>query len=239
MIVPVPVSEMFPNIYETEVSFKNLVLLDEKWFQWSAGGRVGLKFYQLYFMCALIKQRGYSDIFEFGTDLGKSALQFAVNSPPSARVYTIGLPEEMANRDKLLIDTSTHTNEVADLIPKSKTGKAFRGTEYEKKIVQLYGDSTEYDFSEFERKFDFIYVDGGHKYNVVMSDAENALKMLKPKGVIIFDDYDRVRDVRQALEDLSLKVPLMYVCHNTDGKFWNEITNYHAYLGFVMFQRGY
>jgi predicted O-methyltransferase YrrM len=238
MITPMPVEELFPDIYKTEVSFKNLILLDESWFKWSGGGRVGLKFYQLYFMCALIKQRQYERIFEFGTDLGKSALQFAVNSPETGTVYTIGLPEEMADRDKLLIDSSTHTNEIADLIPKSKTGKAFRGTEYEKKIVQFYGDSTTFDFSSLKGGMDFIYVDGGHKYDVVMSDARNALEMLGDKGVIIFDDYDRVKDVRRALDELSNEIPLLYLCHNTEGEFWRQ-EDYHSYLGVVMYQRGY
>lgn len=37
--------------------------------------------------------------------------------------------------------------------------------------------------------FDFIFIDGGHDYDTVKSDTELALKVLSPKGLIIWDDY--------------------------------------------------
>ena len=39
-------------------------------------------------------------------------------------------------------------------------------------------------------KFDLIYVDGSHKGKDVMADAIMADKLLKPGGVLIFDDYE-------------------------------------------------
>jgi predicted O-methyltransferase YrrM len=38
-------------------------------------------------------------------------------------------------------------------------------------------------------KFDFIYVDGSHTAPDVMTDACMALGMLKPGGIMLFDDY--------------------------------------------------
>jgi len=37
--------------------------------------------------------------------------------------------------------------------------------------------------------FDFIYVDGDHRRDVVYQDAIMSFRVLKPGGIIIFDDY--------------------------------------------------
>ena len=37
--------------------------------------------------------------------------------------------------------------------------------------------------------FDLIYIDGSHKAKDVYNDAMNAYELLKPGGIIIFDDY--------------------------------------------------
>lgn len=43
--------------------------------------------------------------------------------------------------------------------------------------------------SSFGRKCDFIYVDGDHTAPSVLADAVNAFQLLKPGGIIAFDDY--------------------------------------------------
>lgn len=37
--------------------------------------------------------------------------------------------------------------------------------------------------------FDFIYIDGSHQAADVLSDAVNAFKLLRPGGIMCFDDY--------------------------------------------------
>ena len=37
--------------------------------------------------------------------------------------------------------------------------------------------------------FDFIYIDGSHKAKDVLTDACMAWQLLKPEGVLVFDDY--------------------------------------------------
>jgi len=37
--------------------------------------------------------------------------------------------------------------------------------------------------------FDFIYIDGSHKAKDVLTDACMAWQLLKPEGVMVFDDY--------------------------------------------------
>ncbi len=43
--------------------------------------------------------------------------------------------------------------------------------------------------SDFEEYFDFIYIDGSHMASDVLSDAVLSFKLLKPGGVLAFDDF--------------------------------------------------
>jgi hypothetical protein len=40
-----------------------------------------------------------------------------------------------------------------------------------------------------KHSFDFVYVDGGHSYDDVKSDIEQLKRVIKPGGIIMFDDY--------------------------------------------------
>lgn len=43
--------------------------------------------------------------------------------------------------------------------------------------------------SEYEGKFDLIYIDGDHRATAVYNDAINSFKLLSSDGIMIFDDY--------------------------------------------------
>lgn len=45
----------------------------------------------------------------------------------------------------------------------------------------------------WEQHFDFIYIDGSHKLCDVLTDAILSYYMLKPGGIILFDDYGPTR----------------------------------------------
>jgi predicted O-methyltransferase YrrM len=123
-------------------------------------------------------------IFEIGTFKGRTALNFALNSPPECKVYTLDLPPEAKeaakNRalaaDKVIIGAST-------------PGVDYKGKDVSNKITQLYGNSLEFDFSPYYGKIDLVYVDGAHDYDAVIQDTINAKKMLRPGGVLIWDDF--------------------------------------------------
>jgi predicted O-methyltransferase YrrM len=40
-----------------------------------------------------------------------------------------------------------------------------------------------------DHRFDFIYVDGNHAASTVLSDASQCFGMLRPGGIMLFDDY--------------------------------------------------
>ena len=50
-----------------------------------------------------------------------------------------------------------------------------------------------------ELEFDFIYVDGSHEIQDVITDACMAFQLLKPGGVMLFDDYEGTEDMKTAI----------------------------------------
>jgi predicted O-methyltransferase YrrM len=111
--------------------------------------------------------------FEIGTYRGATALAIAMNSPDDAQIFTLDLPPR-----------TKQDGRVDDEI-----GSAYRGVGQGRKIRQLYGDSATFDFRPYEASVDLILIDGNHDERFVSADTANALKMLKPTGVIIWDDY--------------------------------------------------
>jgi len=56
-------------------------------------------------------------------------------------------------------------------------------------VIKYKMPSTEYLKSLEETTFDFIYIDGDHTAEGVLRDALLAWRLLKPGGIIAFDDY--------------------------------------------------
>jgi predicted O-methyltransferase YrrM len=138
-------------------------------------------------------------IFEIGTFRGRTALNFAANSSPECMVYTLDLPE--SERENILHEAYPDD---ARIIQQCRVGIEFRGSPLEGKIRQLYGNSMTFDYSPYVGEMDIVFIDGCHHYAAVRSDTENALKMLRPGGMIIWHDfgnfgdyYDVTRAVRE------------------------------------------
>lgn len=139
-------------------------------------------------------------VFEIGTFRGRTALNFALNSPEDCVVYTMDLPTE--GREESMEQTNRAD---ARIIEESLTGCEYRGTDMAPKIVQVLADSTTFDFSPHYGKIDMVYIDGAHHYEAVLSDTENALEMVKPGGYILWDEfvnYGDYHDVTRAVFDL-------------------------------------
>jgi SAM-dependent methyltransferase len=58
-----------------------------------------------------------------------------------------------------------------------------------RKVLKLRGRSCEVLHFLPAEGFDFIYVDGSHAALDVIEDAAGAWKLLKPRGILVFDDY--------------------------------------------------
>jgi hypothetical protein len=58
-----------------------------------------------------------------------------------------------------------------------------------KSTVWLRMTSDEFFSNNKVFKYDFIYIDGDHTSHQVAKDADSAWKLLKPNGIMAFDDY--------------------------------------------------
>jgi predicted O-methyltransferase YrrM len=141
-------------------------------------------------------------IFEFGTFRGRTALNFALNSPPECRVFTLDLP-----RDDRTGASERSGAADASIIAGSETGIDYQGAPEAAKIVQLYGDSTTFDFRPFFGQVDLVFVDGGHSYDVALSDTRNALAMVRAGGVVLWHDFANYGDYHDVIRAVLAEVP--------------------------------
>jgi predicted O-methyltransferase YrrM len=155
---------------------------------------------ELAYLALITRVSSPRKIFEIGTYRGRTALNFANNSPADCIVYTLDLPAEVRTE----FQTRTNIDDAA-LIRSSAPGVDYHGKPAAGKIQQLFGDSTRFDFSAYFGQVDIVFVDGAHHYEAARSDTENALKMVKPGGWILWHDfanYGDYNDVTRAVLDL-------------------------------------
>ncbi len=141
-------------------------------------------------ICLVVKWLRPVRILEMGTYNGLTTLQMALNAPPQCVIYTLDLPPELA--------ASLPLTELDELVAKqfrkafkTETGIYFKGRT-DLNIIQLWGDTAAFDYSKIGGGFDLIYVDAAHDYENLKRDTANAFRLLSPRGVILWHDYDQV-----------------------------------------------
>ncbi len=95
-------------------------------------------------------------------------------------------------------------------------------SKFRENITLLKGNSNEILKNiEFE-KIDFIFIDGGHKYETVKKDLIYSHMLLNHKGTILCDDYNlsQALGVRKAIEEFSDENKIKYeIIHERFAKF--------------------
>ena len=127
----------------------------------------------------LLRGRGCTKVFEIGTFNGGTTRLLAESLPDGGKVWTIDLPPTEYDATQ---DPAGFTG--ADV------GAAYLLSPAAAKVHQLRGNSLEFDFSEFEGLMDLVLVDGGHEYANGFSDSLTALRLLRPGGVVVWDDFE-------------------------------------------------
>jgi predicted O-methyltransferase YrrM len=129
-------------------------------------------------ICARARPRR---IFEIGTYTGLSTLVMAMNAPADAEIHTLDLApaarQDYARRLGL-----------GDF-PEYPVGAHFAAHPAGRRIHQLFGDARELDPAPFRAGLDLVLIDANHTYDFVRVDSEHALAMLRPGGLIVWDDY--------------------------------------------------
>jgi predicted O-methyltransferase YrrM len=115
------------------------------------------------------------NILEIGSFEGKSAIFFLTFFKES-KIYCV--------------DTWLGSNELNnhnfDLVEKTFNSNI---QNFASRIVKCKMSSDFFFKNNKNLRFDLIYIDGSHYYKQVYRDAINSLKILKPGGIIIFDDF--------------------------------------------------
>ena len=98
---------------------------------------------------------------------------------------------------------------------------------FQKNVNIIKGDSREVLKEISLDKFDYVFLDGGHKYETVKNDLENLTPIINNKGTIFCDDYDLTyaSGVKDAIDKYVLEknfnLKILY-----SGRF-AEITKHH------------
>jgi predicted O-methyltransferase YrrM len=136
---------------------------------------------ELLSLAALVEHLKPRQVFEVGTYLGSSTLVMAHNLPADGHITTLDL--DPATRAEYLRSRGYGTP------PNFTPGQSFIGTPFAARITQVYGASATFDFSPYYGQMDLVLVDADHAYSSVKADTEIAFNLLRPGGVIVWDDY--------------------------------------------------
>ena len=71
------------------------------------------------------------------------------------------------------------------------------------RIIQLYGDSAQFDWSPHLGRAGLVFVDGSHAYDYVIADSDTAFRLVAKKGMVIWHDYGVWDGVTRALEEIE------------------------------------
>ncbi len=164
-------------------------------------------------------------VFEFGTYNGMTTLQLALNTPEDAKIYTLDLPPGIKGDTQYPL-SRLDRYVASEFLDKFNTGVGsyFRGSSVEYKITQILNDAATFDFSPFHARMDLIFIDAGHDYGNKKSDSENALKMVSPGGVILWDNFDDILnpDVTMYLAELADRLLLFHLRGTPLVVYWNK-----------------
>jgi hypothetical protein len=157
-------------------------------------------------------------ILEIGTFQGFTTKLFAMNSMAKI-IYSVDLPfkeEKIIVNPKLdvvLTDGDYNDNYLRDV--QNQSGALYlEGLQPEQiNVVRLIKqDSTNINFSDAFGNIDLCFIDGGHHYDIVKSDTENALSVMR-KGIIVWHDFSSTihSDVTRYLSERSINNCIFHV----------------------------
>jgi hypothetical protein len=132
----------------------------------------------LIFLCHLAAA-GHRPIVEFGTFDGRTAFNLALNAGDST-VTTIDLPgaDDGSNVDGRMYGAY-------------ESGACIRRAPHEvrSRIHEIKSDSRLVDLAHLAGTAGLVFIDGGHDEDVCRHDTDLALRLARPDGVIVWDDY--------------------------------------------------
>lgn len=148
-------------------------------------------------LCRLARS-GHVPVIEFGTFRGRTTYHLALNSVGPIHTVDIARP----------VPEEVHENVERKTYPAYTPGELFRSADssIRGKITQWLGDSRTLNLAPLHAQAGLVYVDGGHSYEVCLADSHAAFRLVRPGGVVVWDDYgDYWPGVRRAVDELAAR----------------------------------
>lgn len=193
LVPKVPVEVVFPCIDLTQV---------ELLYPLPRPG--GMRIEELVILVGIVRYLQPKRLVEIGTAEGRTTLNLALHSPPDAEILTIDLPPEAPPSR---FESGCDYRQMGI----SEPGNLFHHHPLADKIRLVLADSTRFDWSPYQQSVDFIFIDGAHDYQSVRKDTENALRIVRPNGVILWHDYTIVQGVTVWLNELCQHLPVVWL----------------------------
>jgi hypothetical protein len=173
--------------------------------------RRDLKLLETFLLIAACRLVDARRLLEFGTFLGSTTLNLALNTPDTAEVLTFDLDQECAQEAQQhpadVPITQTHLA--------SESSLDFLGSPVAGKIKALTGNSTTFNFSPWKQSIDMIFIDGGHDLTTVTSDTLNSMELVSKSrpSCIWWHDYGNpdYEDLSQYLNGLSERMDIFHI----------------------------
>jgi hypothetical protein len=179
----------------------------------SRKGKGGVSLLESFLLITVTRILSARRIFEIGTFLGGTTFNLALNTPEDAEILTLDLDRHhSAAIQQHEVDAS-----LTDLRMASLEDLDFLGTPVSNKIRTLSGDSTRFNFSEWRRAIDLVFVDGGHDLVTVKSDTDRAFEMVRRErpSAILWHDYCNPNydysDLTNYLNELAQSMEIFHV----------------------------
>jgi predicted O-methyltransferase YrrM len=188
----VHLAQVFPGIEKVGVDLVNL-------YQRKIG--LSMDAAEVMTLCAVERFIGARNVLEIGTYDGNTTLNLAANLPLDGRVTTIDLPVDWDKR--FVYDVPSNHWNVTD---RQSIGIQYRGTAFESRIRQVLGDSAGVDWQALNPPFDLVFIDGCHYSEYVKADTQNALKNLRPGGIVVWHDYGDIKDVSRVVDATAREI---------------------------------
>lgn len=193
--------ELFPGIEVTEVRFPVSRLVRQ--------GEWTLPLAELLTLAAICRYTRPQRIYEMGTYTGATILGMAMNAPYDAEVFTLDLDAA----ERAALRTSVDGADASAFV----VGAHYRDTPFASRVHQLFGNTVTFDHSPYYGSMDLVLIDANHTYLFVKRDTENAFRLIRPGGIIVWDDYvweakhRECAGVTQCLNELAASRPVFQI----------------------------
>lgn len=145
---------------------------------WAGRGSWSLGLTERLVLQALVVGREVATAFEIGTYNGGTTAVLAEAMGPDGRVVTLDLPAASFDATQSPVDLDGH-----------RVGEIWRASPAAHKVEQVLADSLTFDSSPWHGRCDLVLVDGAHDHEHGRRDTETALRLVRPGGIVLWDDF--------------------------------------------------